>query len=209
MRALVLVLALLTPWTASGRERLKARFLLDAAPGLTVPIGDADYDRLFDPTFKFSLRIGAELWPTKLIGVAPEVVLDGIPMNANDAVFQPVTFAGVDASFGRFRAVFGARLLINFGIGAVFLRFGVGVDYLGGSVRANLTGQPIGNAINQSSTGFTADPAIGVQFGFLRYGVAGAQLGFPVALHDFDGSGNQRGFVAADLDILGFVGVRI
>ena len=203
--ALVMLLASAAP---AGADKLKWNGLFDAAVGVSIPVGDSNYNRFADPTFKLSLRGGAEIWLTNRFAVAPELALDFIPVKTDDGTFRPAG-AGIDTSFFRFRVLAGARLLWNLGICALFARFGIGLDYITGSERASILGLNIN--LNLSSTAFTLEPGVGVQFHFLKYGIAGGTLGFPVAFHNFNknDAANNSAFTAVDLDILAFAGARI
>lgn len=207
--ALPLFAGLLFASTAQAREPLHPRWLLDAAIGVSAPVADSNYTTFADPTFKFSLRTGAELWLTHLIGVAPELTIDLFPVKTDDYTYRRIV--GIDTPFARFRALAGARLLIAFpkDIGAFFARFGLGLDYLWGSEQGNVG--PVLLRANFSSTAFTLEPGFGAQFRVTRWGVVGATLGFPVAFHDFGraDAANIRSFTAVDADFLVFFGLRL
>ncbi len=215
MRTLAGVTALLLLAAPASAKQLKVVGIAEGALGVSIPAADSDYRRFASPTFKLSLRGGAELWLSDLIGVAPDLQIDLIPVKTNDATYRSGNF-GVDTPFFRARFLFGARLLIalsrRFPLDA-FFRFAIGADYLTGSETASFNVGPIrgGGTINLSSTAFTLEPGFGLQFRFLRYGAAGVYAGFPVAFHDFGraDAGNVRSFTAVDVDLLGFIGARI
>ena len=66
-------------------ERIEG--LVDANIGVSIPVGDSNWNKFADPTFKLSLVGGAELWLNRRFGVAPYLQLDFIPVSK---VPQPV-----------------------------------------------------------------------------------------------------------------------
>jgi hypothetical protein len=209
MRARLIALALVMAPSVASAGKLKVQFLGDAALGVSIPVGDSTYNKFADPTFKFSVRAGAEIWLTDRIGIAPELTVDFIPVKTDDSTYRPNTFVQADTPFSRYRVLAGARLLINFGIGAAFARFGLGVDYLTGYEQGSGFGATV--RLNRSSTAFTGEPGFGVQFKVLKICMVGATVGFPIAAHDFGSADpfNIRSFTAVDADLLGFFGVRV
>jgi hypothetical protein len=179
LRPLFLILAIsLFPSLAQAR-RVDARFLMDFAPGITVPIADGAWRDYTGPSFKFSLRIGGELWLARGFGIAGEFDLDPEPV---------MTSNGVQ---GRFRGMIGMRLLFGFGIGAFFIRHAIGGDYLG-HVNHNGVFEGVG--------ALAVEPGFGVQFRVVRHLVVGFSTDFPIAFYDSP--------FAADVQFLGFFGLR-
>ena len=166
--------------TPSEARRADVRFLFDAAPGITVPIADANWRAFNSPSFKLSLRAGGELWFTQHFGIAGEIDTDLQPLL--------VTRSNVDV---RFRGLVGLRLLFGFRVGAFFIRQAMGVDVVGNGVR---------NAVRASEASLAVEPGVGMQFRFVKHGVVGFAVDFPIAFHtDF----------AVDVQFLGFIGVRL
>jgi hypothetical protein len=205
------ILAVVLLGGSDAIAKLNGKFLLDVAPGVTIPVGDSDYNRFVDPTFKFSLRLGGEIWFSPQFGIAPEFTLDLIPIKTDDHTYRPFNGAGADTPFGRVRGLLGSRLLLGFPpYGAFFFRLALGVDYITGSEQASVG--PFSASISFSSTAFTVEPGVGVQFKITRYGVVGLMIDFPVAVqHDFGktDAGGIRKFTAVDIDLLFFIGARI
>jgi hypothetical protein len=214
MRTLLLTGVLLALAPAARAERLEIHGYGEGALGVTIPVSDGNWKNFADPTFKFSLRGGVELDLLKKdkfgFGFAPEAQIDLIPINANGNTFRNIGQITINASFGDYRFLIGGRFLFDFGIGAAYARFLVGADYLTGSETAAV-GQFAGTA-NYSSTAFTLQPGVGVQFRFLKYGIAGVSLDVPVAFHQFGRNEPATGggsFNAISFDILGTIGFRI
>ncbi len=198
-------LALLCARTTHAAEHMKVGFMADFVSGISIPIADGDYKNYADASFKMGVRLGAVLYVHPKFGVAPEFEFDFIPVNSNDATFQN---NGLDAQFYRERALFGARFIVPFSIGSFYARAGLGVDHIGGSVTVNVG--PVHASSDYSSTGFTFEPGVGVQFNIVKHLVLGVSSGFPIALHDFGSSSPTRNskFTAVDIDFLAVVGVR-
>ncbi len=181
MRKLAIVAALL--WSAAAQARgVNAKFLMDFLPGLSVPIGDPSWRNTADPSFKFSVRTGAELWFSHKFAFAGEVDVDLQPQMLDDGTVA-----------GRVRAMLGFRLVFGFGVGAFFLRHALGVDYI--STALPRIGRVAG------TVGLAVEPGLGLQFRFARRGVAGFVMDFPTA---FGG-----GTFAMDVQLLGLIGFRI
>ena len=206
---------------ASGVEKLQLHGYAEVAPGVSIPVSDGNYKNFADPSFKFSLRGGVELWLFKRIGFAPEAQIDFIAVNTNDGTFQNahidfagVRYDGINASYGRYRFLIGGRFLFDFGIGAAYARFLVGADYLTGSESETVM-TPAGTLNHTegfSSTAFTLQPGVGVLFRFAKYFQAGMSFDAPVAFHNFNNRdeyaiGNAS-FTSVDIDILGVFGFR-
>lgn len=215
MRKLLAITAVILLAAPVQAKQLTVVGIAEGAPGISIPVADSDYRRFASATFKLSLRGGAELWLSELIGVAPDLQIDLIPVKTNDGTYRSGNF-GVDTPFFRARFLVGARFLIALAKRlpfAAFFRFAVGADYLTGSETASFNIGPIrgGGTLNLSSTAFTLEPGFGLQLRFLRYGAAGVYAGFPVAFHDFGrtDAANIRSFTAIDVDLLGFIGARI
>lgn len=197
-----LALVLLCARTTNAAERMRVGFMLDFVNGVSIPISDGDYKNFADPSYKLGLRVGAVLYLTDHIGLAPEAEFDFIPVNSNDSTFQR---NGVDAQFYRERGIFGGRFIYNFGIGSAYARIGLGVDHIGGTTSITIAGARF--STDWSSTGFTFEPDVGIQFNVIKHLVVGVETGFPIATHDF-GNGKPH-FTAVDIDFLGVVGLRL
>ena len=185
-RAAVLALLLVPLFPSlSEARRVDSRFLLDIAPGITVPIADDGWRGYTGPSFKFSLRIGGELWIANGFGIAGEVDLDPEPVMTSDGVQ------------GRFRGMIGFRLLFGFRIGAFFIRHAIGGDYLARF-------HPRGGTVDVNPGALAVEPGMGVQFRVVRHLVIGFSVDFPIAFYE-----TNNGPFAADVQFLGFLGVRI
>jgi hypothetical protein len=179
-RSLVVALLLLGSSVAEAR-RVDSRFLMDFAPGIAVPIADDGWRGYTGPSFKFSLRIGGELWFHPGIGIAGEVDLDPEPV-----------MTGPDGAVGRFRGLVGFRILFGFRIGAFFIRHAMGVDYLA-HVRAP--------GVFEAEGRLAVEPGMGVQFRVVRHLVVGFAVDFPIAFYS--------PYLATDVQFLGFLGIRL
>jgi len=183
VRALLLSLALLAGGGGAAHARgVNARFLMDFLPGVSIPIADGAWRADADPSFKFSVRTGAELWFNRRFAFAGEIDLDLSPLMFDDG--------GVA---GRVRALAGFRLVFGFRVGAFFIRQALGVDFI--SDRAPLNGRLRG------VTALAVEPGVGLQFRFARRGVAGFVMDFPTAF--------SSGTFAMDVQLLGMIGIRI
>jgi opacity protein-like surface antigen len=192
--------------TTHAAERMKVGFLLDFVTGVTVPIADSDYKNFADASFKIGVRIGAVLYLNDRFGIAPEAEFDFIPLEPDKTDFPSSSGTlNVSTSMFRERGLFGARFILNFGIGSAYVRTLLGVDHIGGSTSAALGG--FGGSTDFSSTGFALEPGAGVQFNVVRHLVVGFTTGFPIGFHDF--GNNTRKFTAVDIDFMGVVGVRL
>jgi hypothetical protein len=210
--ASLLIMMMLLAAPVARADKLVMHGYGEGALGVSIPAGDSDYRNFASATFKFSLRGGLELWLFKRFGFAPEAQLDLFPVKTNDGTYRTVvngTTIGVDTPFARYRFLIGGRFLFDFGIGAAYARFLVGADYLTGSEQASLGGFTIRTGF--SSTAFTLQPGVGVQFRFLRFMTAGASFDLPVAFHDFGrrDAGGIQSFTAIDVDLLATIGFRI
>jgi opacity protein-like surface antigen len=212
LHKIVLPLALLLlctcTTTAHAAERMKVGFMMDFVTGVTIPIGDSDYKNFADASFKMGLRVGAVLYITDRFGIAPEGEFDFIVLEPDKTDFPSVSVgqANTSTAIYRERGLFGARYIINFGIGSFYLRTMLGVDHIGAttSVYVPVIGT---TSASISSTGFALEPGAGVQFNVIRHLVVGFTTGFPIGFHDF--GNNSRKFTSVDVDFLGVVGVRL
>lgn len=178
--------ALVAVACVSSTAEARGRFLLDVAPGVAVPIADGNWQGTTDPSFKLSLRFGGELWFTRVIGMAGEVDLD----------LEPLMVAS-DSADARVRGLVGLRLLFGFPrhIGAFFLRQAIGVDY----ISPNASDVPLD--VRDGQAALAVEPGLGLQFHFVRRGVVGFAVDFPIGFFDH--------LLAADVQFLGFIGARI
>jgi hypothetical protein len=174
-----------------------AYFLFDASPGVEIPIGNGDYTDLASTTFRSSLRLGAEIWFNRTIGIAPEVDFDFGPF-----LFSSRYPSDYNPHWARLRGLGGMRLLIGFGPGAFFFRFVMGID--------GLVGQYPNSDSRTTYSSFTVEPSFGVQFRFLRHGIVGATVDFPIAFDD-DPALVPRDHTALQVDcaLMFFIGIRI
>ncbi|HZS37753.1 MAG TPA: hypothetical protein VFF06_13040 [Polyangia bacterium] len=180
-RAFYALASLLLLTSAAEARRVNARFFLDGAAGVSIPIAQSPYADAFWPAPKLSLRLGAELWLTHRFGLAPELALDGAPL---------ISRGDDDVHAGKGRFQVGLRLLAGFGRGhAFFGRFLLGAE-----------------VINQTA-GFTTEPGLGMQFRIAHHAVAGFTLGFPLSVYHF--TAPERSVVQVDFDLLVFIGLRI
>jgi hypothetical protein len=180
----IVILALLLGSAIAHARGANAKFLIDFAPGVTFPIGPTGpggWPEAGDPSFKHSIRIGAELWFNRRFAFAGEGDFDVSPQMFDDG-----------RVFARVRGMIGFRLVFGFGVGAFFLRHCIGADYL-----VRRVSPPNGDI------SLALEPGFGLQFRFARYGVAGFAIDFPTAIRfgpaDF----------TMDVQFLGFIGVRI
>jgi hypothetical protein len=190
---------------------LKIGFLVDVGTGVALPVSDSDYKNLADPSFKFALRAGVVLYLHPKFGFAPELEFDWIPINSNDKTFD--SNPGVDARFHRVRFLAGGRFIVPFGIGSFYARLALGVDHITGNVKISypipIIGGTVGTNVSLSSTAFTIEPGLGVQFNVVKHLVLGFFLGFPIAPnHDFGSGNSSHPFTAVDVDLLAIVGAR-
>jgi hypothetical protein len=183
-----LVLALVTAKPAAGRP--VAHFLLDGVAGVNVPLADSSYTFAFDPSPTFGLHLGAEVWLSSRIGLAPEFALDGGPFIGRHS-------AGITT--GRLRFQPGLRLLVGIGHGhAVLIRW-----LIGGEVFVFGPGGRQGSGT--LNVGFATEPGAGMQFRVARHTVLGFVVGFPIGVHSF---GAPPSATNADFDVSFFVGYR-
>ncbi|MGZ3442210.1 MAG: hypothetical protein ACXVDD_21975, partial [Polyangia bacterium] len=131
---LPLALVLLCARTTNAAERLKVAFMADFVTGVTIPIGDGDYKNFADASFKIGVRAGAVLYLTERFAIAPEGEFDFIPVEPDKTDFPSSNGTiSISTSIFRERVLFGARYIINFGIGSFYLRTLLGVDHIGGT----------------------------------------------------------------------------
>jgi hypothetical protein len=186
----------------------KTAFMLDFASGVAIPLADDNYNKLADASFKLSLRAGVIFYITRNFGVAPELQFDYIPVNSDDHTFAD---NNINAKINRIRALAGGRFIVPFGIGSFYLRVAMGVDYITGSFTAGAAGVTV--STSGSSTAFSIEPGLGVQFNIAPHIVVGFYAGFPISpSHDFNvtlaGFNFQQKFDAVDLDLLATIGFR-
>jgi len=197
---LAAALVLLCARTTSAAPKMGV--MVDFINGISIPIADSDYKNFADASYKLGLRGGVVFYVLRNFGIAPEGEFDFIPANSNDSTFQR---NGLDAQFYRERGLIGSRFIIPFGIGSFYLRAMFGVDHIGGTVSVTVLGNRI--STDYSSTGFTFEPGVGVQFNIIKHLVIGFATGFPIATHDF--GSNKPHFTAVDVDFLAVVGFRM
>src|SRR4051812_32706520 len=138
---LALALLLLCARTTNAAERLRVGFMLDGVTGVTIPIGDSDFKKFADASFKIGVRVGAVLYITDRFAIAPEGEFDFIPLTPDSTDF-PSSSGTISVSTSMFeeRGMFGARYILNFGIGSFYLRTVIGVDHIGGTTRGSVGG---------------------------------------------------------------------
>ena len=199
-------LFLLCARTTHAAERLKVGLLLDGVIGATVPIGDSDYKKFADASFKLGVRAGAVLYISDRFGIAPEAEFDFVALMPDSTDFPSSSgTVNVSTSLNEERGMFGARYIIHFGIGSFYLRTMIGVDHIGGTTHGSVGG--ISGSTDFSSTGFALEPGFGIQFNNIKHLVVGFTSGFPIAFHDF--GNNRPHFTAVDVDFLAVVGFRM
>ena len=180
----------------------KIGVMVDFVNGVSIPIADGDYKNFADASYKLGVRGGVVFYVLPMLGIAPEAEFDFIPMNSNDSTFQR---NGIDAQFYRERGIFGARFIVPFGIGSFYARAMFDVDHIGDSAAITIAGARF--STDYSSTGFTFEPGLGIQFNIVKHLVIGFATGFPIATHDF--GTNRPHFTAVDVDFLAVVGFRM
>jgi len=202
-------LSLLCARTTNAAEPMRVGLLLDFVTGVSVPVGDGDYKKFADASFKMGLRVGAVLYLSQRFAIAPEGEFDFIPVEPDNTDFPSSSGTiNVSTSIYRERGLLGARYIYNFGIGSVYARTMIGVDHIGGTTSASVGG--FGGSTDFGSTGFTLEPGAGVQFNIVRHLVVGFTTGFPIAFYNFNNNGNNsRSFTAVDIDFMGVVGLRL
>jgi hypothetical protein len=183
--AAIVVLCLLS---APVLARPTTKFMLDGVAGLAVPIADSSYRDSNWPSPKFGLRIGAEIWLSHHVALAPEIDIEGGPLIGRSAV-----------TTGRVRMQPGMRVLLGFGNGhAFFFRALTGVDLL-------VAGPGSTGGAGSINAGFSFEPGIGMQFHVAPRAVIGFTAGTPVSFHTF---GSPTTLTTADFEGVFFVGYR-
>jgi hypothetical protein len=219
MRALALVLLLTSPALANDATHVDFPYhglAVDLSVALSLPAADNTYTRFADPTARIGINVGWELAVHQYFLIEPELELDIIPVNTDDATFNDNN-VHFNPAFNRVRFLIGARLAARIKKVEPFLRLGFGVDWIGGSVVP-----PIGNTRDFSSAGFAFKPGLGVQGEVYKHVVIGGEIAFPVASHNF-GNVDQCGgnvvscfnglqgnvsFTAFDVEIAIYAGFR-
>jgi hypothetical protein len=200
-KILPLFVLLLCARTTEAAQALKIGGLVDFVNGVSVPVSDSDYKDYADASYKLGIRGGVVFFVHPRFNVAAEGEFDFIPINSNDKTFQNNQ---IDAQFYRERGLIGGRFIVPFGIGAAYARVMFGVDHIGGTTSVSVFGQRF--STDWSSTGFTFEPGVGVEFQIVKQLVIGFSSGFPIAIHDF--GQNKPNFTAVDIDFLAVVGFR-
>ena len=193
---------LLCARTTKAAPAPKIGGLVDFVNGVSVPVADSDYKDYSDASYKLGFRGGVVFFVHPRFNVAAEGEFDFIPINSNDKTFQNNQ---IDAQFYRERGLVGGRFIVPFGIGAAYARAMFGVDHIGGTASVTIAGARF--STDYSSTGFTFEPGLGIQFNIVKHLVIGFTTGFPIATHDF--GNNKPHFTAVDVDFLAVVGFRI
>jgi hypothetical protein len=196
----VLLASLLVSTVAAAERKLE--YLVEAGNGISIPVGGDNYKRVADPSYKASLRFALDIPIVAGLRLGPYVQLDGVPINSDDATFEN---NAADARFGRIRFLVGPdiryRVIERLDL---WLRLGVGVDYVSGNVTSKILAML---SQGYSSTVFGFEPSVGATVRVYRMLVVGGSIGFPFAVnHRF---GNFPQFNAADVDIMFTFGVRL
>jgi hypothetical protein len=173
----------------------------EGVAGLSIPVGDEDWDDFADESLKFGLRAGggAGLTALELSGdimlVNPDSVVDDLPG---------------DFSAQRYRVLIGARHRVQAGKATIFVRGGAGVDVF----HYSASGQIFGVEFEQSET----DPGIAAELGggfTIPFGnlYLGGQMAMPLAFHFDDDDPNDDEdadleYSAYDIDLLFTIGMR-
>ena len=204
-KILLLAAMLLTCARANAAERMKVGFLGDLVTGVSIPIGDNDYQRFADPSFKIGLRLGVVLELSRSFSIAPEAEFDFVAVEPDRTDFPSVSGTiGASTSIFDERGLFGARYIFPFALGAFYLRTLIGVDHLGGTSTVNIGG--LSGSSSFDSTAFALEPGAGIEFNIVRHLVIGFSTGFPIAFHHLS---QNRSFTAANIDLLATVGLRL
>jgi len=211
----ILIAAFAIGLTAHDAHAEKVAFMADFAPGITIPISDSEYTKRTDPSFKLSLKAGAIFYVGRHFGISAEGQFDWIPVNSKDSYFASVAPPGtsIDPTFNRVRFLGGSRFIIPFGIGSVYFRVALGLDYMTGSTAYHALNL-VTFTQDSSSAVFTFEPGFGVQFNVVRHLVLGLYTGFPImserTLTIVASGGNAATiqFTPVDVDILAVVGIR-
>lgn len=201
--------------TARADDRF-VNYQLDLGQSVLIPLGDSDYKRTVDPSYAASLRFAALFrvaLPAKLndfplqMRLGPFFQIEGVAVNTADSQFQD---NGLDARYGRLRVLVGPHIGVRLTERVdVWLRLGLGVDYVDGSVHTSTGNFKVASG---SSTAFGFDPQIGATVRVWRMLTLGGVLSFPIAFnHDFlSGAAASSGrFTAADVALTLLAGVRL
>jgi opacity protein-like surface antigen len=175
---------------------------VEVVVGAAVPVADSDYTDRVDNSPTAGLRVGGDR-----DGVGAEVAIDYTPIDIHGSS----TFAGVEFSAWRTRALVAARVIRPIGRKAVvFARAGAGVDL----ANISASGSFLGVNVDQSETDTGLALEVGVGIGVtLDPVLLGVQLGVPIGLHFNDDDPNDPNdfdfeYTAVDLQVLFAVGTR-
>lgn len=186
MRAAVLAL-LLVPALARAQVQGFAEGLL----GVSMPLGDQRYNDLINASFKLGVRGG--VWLADMPRVALEGSFDFSPLSSQATSFV----LSYDAK--RIRFLGGIRVGFPVDPVLLYLRFAAGMDYV------SYTGVFLGTRLSDSKTGVAFDPGLGVAVAVLGYMRLGAQLSFPISIHN-DSRNIALDYTSTDLDLVFTIG---
>lgn len=191
-------IAIATMTTASVAQ---ADGYFEGVAGLSIPVGDDDWDEFADESMKLGIRAGGGGGPTAL-----EVSGDVTLINPDPAV------ENLPGDFGaqQYRVLIGARHRVKAGNAMLFFRGAGGVDVF----HYGISGDVFGVEFEQTET----DPGIAAEVGggfVVPVGnlYVGAQLAVPMAFHfdDDDPNNNEDAdleYTAYAIDLMFTIGTR-
>jgi hypothetical protein len=176
----------------------RADSFVDIFGGMSIPIGDDDWERTVDESPKIGVRVGA--FPDRIGGF---LQADWTPVN-QEADEGPFPGGETDISAHRFRMLAGAMLRHPISNTLVFSgRAGLGIDIAYASVSGNIAGFEIDES--ETDAGLAVELGAGLWFKAGSVEVGG-EVGLPMAFHDDDNQQIDFVYNSYDLDLL--VGVR-
>lgn len=179
-------LALLAAMPAAAQENDLGGFFIEVPVGLTMPVGEGASAGLYDP----SLVVGVNLGYLFSLGgwsaaIGPAVDAHYGIGNVEDG-FRSHDGGEDDLYLGRLRVIGGARFVVGFGSAFLFMRVGVGVDYVHASWDPPIYDQD--NDDSDAAAGLVAGVGMGYMFTDL-IGMA-FLIDFPVGFHNADDDGD-------------------
>lgn len=174
----------------------------EGVAGLTVPVGDDDWDQFADESLKLGIRAGGGGGPTALeLGgditlVSPDADVENLPG---------------DFSSQQYRILIGARHRIPVGKATMFLRGAGGVDVFHYSISGTVLGVDFERSETDPGLALEVGGGLSVPVGPSLY--VGAQAAVPMAFH-FDGDDPNDDndadleYTAYALDVMFTIGTR-